>query len=187
MNQNELMNEYFEWMYQMVSQNGYFPNRSFRKLLKQLLETDFYYLIGMDGNRAEDGIDLRYRFGFENDISQAEIANLLDDRPCSVLEMMVALALRCEEHIMSDSHVGNRTGLWFWDMILSLGLDRMFDARYDSEYVDEIIRRFLDHEYQPNGEGGLFSVQNSSSDLRGIEIWYQMMIYLNEIIRKEEK
>ena len=78
-------------------------------------------MIPMDGNRAEDGIDLRYRFGHEQHYSDAMVASFLDDRPCSVLEMMIALSIRCEEHIMDDPDVGNRTGQWFWSMIASLG------------------------------------------------------------------
>lgn len=50
------------------------------------------------------------------------IASYLDNRPCSVLEMIIALAIRLEEHIMDDPDIGNRTGQWFWDMIVSLGL-----------------------------------------------------------------
>jgi hypothetical protein len=156
--------------------------RSYRQLLSYLHSVDFDYTIPMDGNRAEDGVDLRYRFGYEYDYDGPIIANYLDDRPCSVLEMLVALAIRCEEHIMDDPDIGNRTGKWFWDMIMNLGLHAMDDTRFDKIYVEGIVYRFLDREYGRNGEGGLFTIPNCRRDLRTVEIWYQMCWYLDDII-----
>ncbi len=62
MTRNELNNKYFEWMYQLVYNNR---RISYRKLFSYLHNVEFIYIIEMDGNRAEDGIDLRYRFGYE--------------------------------------------------------------------------------------------------------------------------
>ena len=137
----------------------------------------------MDGNRAEDGIDLRYRFGREYSYPDAMIASYLDDRPCSILEMMTALAIRCEEHIMDDPDIGNRTGQWFWSMLVNLGLGSMYDAKFDRYRVDRILERLLDREYGRNGKGGLFTV-NNGRDMRTTEIWYQMNYYLSEVIRE---
>ena len=134
----------------------------------------------MDSNRFEDGIALRYRFGVEKDINESIIATYLDTRPCSVLEMMCALALRCEEHIMSDPDEGNRTGVWFWGMIHSLGLDNMTNAHYDYAFVKRKIGNFLEHRYLRNGKYGLFTVEGSPYDMRQIEIWEQLMLYLNQ-------
>ena len=92
---HELNQSYFAWMRQLVSNERYSKRLSYRKLLTHLHEVEFTYTLPMDGNRAEDGIDLRYRFGYENDYSEPMIASGLDDRPCSVLEMMIALSMRC--------------------------------------------------------------------------------------------
>lgn len=181
MTKDELINRYFDWMYQLVVDDRY-SNQSYRKLFARLHDTEFTYMIPMDGNRAEDGIDLRYRFGRECSYNDAMVASYLDDRPCSILEMMIALSIRCEEHIMDDPDIGNRTGQWFWSMIVSLGLGFMNDARFDRDYVDDILARFLDRDYARNGEGGLFTVSHNQRDMRSIEIWYQMSCYLNEII-----
>lgn len=178
MTRDELNNEYFEWMYRLVCGR---KRLSYRKLFQYLHSVDFYYTNPMDGNRAEDGVDLRYRFGYEFSYEGPMIASYLDDRQCSVLEMMVALAIRCEEHIMDDPEVGNRTYQWFWTMISSLGLSRMSDSRYDEERVCNIIGRFLNREYGRNGEGGLFTLKHSRRDLRTVEIWYQMCWYLSEL------
>jgi hypothetical protein len=136
----------------------------------------------MDGNRAEDGIDLRYRFGYKREYERLMITTYLTDRDCSVLEMLVALAIRCEEHIMDDPDIGNRTGQWFWSMIVNLGLKFMNDKNYNKAYTDKVIFKFLNRAYEPNGDGGLFTIANCKYDLREVEIWYQMCWYLADII-----
>ncbi len=182
MMRENLNNEYFKWMCDLIT-GRYSKMFSYDELLSYLYEIDFDYIIPMDGNRVEDGIDLRYRFGYENSYNEAMISAYLDDRPCSVLEMMIALAIRCEEHIMDDPDIGNRTGKWFWNMIDNLRLDSMYDEHFDIEYVDGVILKFLNRRYERNGEGGLFTVKRRDLDMRNIEIWYQMCLYLDEILQ----
>lgn len=182
MTKDELNNLYFDWMYQLVSNDErYSSHLSYRKLLYLLHDTEFTYTIEMDGNRHEDGVDLRYRFGYKYGVNSAEIADCLDNRPCSVLEMMIALSIRLEEHIMDDPDIGDRTGQWFWDMIVNLGLGSMDDSKFRKDDASEIVQRFLDREYERNGKGGLFTVNHCRYDLRDIEIWYQACWYLNEV------
>lgn len=177
---DRLNNEYFEWMYNLVINDRDVKNLSYRKLLYFLHRTEFTYKLKRDGNRAVDGIDFRYRFGLENGYSEEAIKENLDTRPCSVLEMMVALAFRIEEAIMNDNNYGDRTGQWFWSMIISLGLGTMCDARFDRKYVEDVIFDFLNRKYKRNGEGGLFTLNNCDADLRRTEIWYQAMWFLDE-------
>lgn len=179
--ENELINEYFEWMYQLVC--GNVKRVSYRKLLCHLYDTPFDYSIAMDGNRAEDGVDLRYRFGYENNIEGSAIASCLDDKECSVLEMMVALSIRCEEHIMDNPDIGDRTGKWFLNMIENLGLKKMSDKYFNERYVTQVLDRFLNRDYERNGEGGLFTVHHNRIDMRSVEIWYQAMWYLDEVLK----
>jgi hypothetical protein len=101
--------------------------------------------------------------------------------PCSVFEMMIALAIRCEENIMDDPSKGDRTGQWFWGMITNLGLGSMMDHRFNKIFVDDTIKRFLDRDYEPDGKGGLFRIRNTNKDLRTVEIWYQLCWYLDTI------
>lgn len=171
---------YFEWICQLIEYP--FKKASYVWLLEFLYDTEFTYTLPMDENRAKDGIDLRYRFGYEQSYKRAEIVKHLDDRPCSVLEMMAALAIRCEKHIMDDPDIGNRTGKWFWDMIVSLGLENMDDSAFDERRAKNIISRFLKRKYRHDGKGGLFTVSNCSYDMRMVEIWYQMCWYLDEIL-----
>lgn len=141
----------------------------------------------MDGNRAEDGVYLRYRFGYERKHNDTVIANLIDNSDCSVFEMLAALAIRCEEHIMNNPDIGNRTGKWFWCMINNLGLSDMNDENFDEAYTEMVIDRFLDHEYKRNGEGGLFVLECPPRDLRYVEIWHQAMWFLDEYLENREE
>lgn len=176
----EMMERYFNWLYELVCGKWEPRNLSFRKLLEFLFRARFYPSCEMDMSRAVDGTDLRYRFAKENDIFFSEIHNEMDTIPCSMLEMMVALALRCEEHIMEDAEAGNRIGQWFWNMVVSLGLAAMDDTRFDENRAAFVLERFNRRDYKPNGAGGLFTVSYPTEDMRTLDIWYQMMAYLNE-------
>ena len=182
---NELQEAYFNWMYRLVCTRPYIGGRTYRCLLSYLHGHDFIALMERDLNRIEDGIDLRYCFAYEKNVDKNEVATYLDDRPCSVLEMMVALAIKCEE-MMNDPDVGDQTGRWFWEMICSLGLFEFDDYAFDEIEVDYILNKFLHREYEWNGKGGLFTIENSKRDLRDVEIWYQMGWHLNELIEKGE-
>lgn len=184
----DLKNEYFKWMYRLVCDPKYIGRLTYYKLLGIIFQTEFYYLIDMDSNRYEDGIQLRYRFGRDNDIPDPVIADGLDTEPCSVLEMMVALALRIEESYMTDESYGDRTAKWFWEMINNLGLAAMSDSGYfNDDYVMVSLNRLLNRKYDYNGKGGLFVLPTEAvrRDMREVEIWYQAMWYLSYITRKE--
>lgn len=180
--QKNINDEYFEWLFNLVCRNRFGKGVSFRKLLTRLYYTEFTYLIRRDQNRAEDGIDLRHRFIVMNGYEDwYETVMECLDGPCSVLEMMIALAIRCEENIMDDPLIGDRTAQWFWGMVTNLGLGGMLDDLFDDDFVDDCVRRFLNREYKRNGEGGLFTVKNCERDLRKIEIWVQLLWYLDTI------
>lgn len=168
MNRNNFEDEYFERLCHVVSVR---ESVSYNKLLSFLHNTEFKYVIPKDRNRASDGICLRVRFG----------DSVPYDYPCSVLEMMVALAIRCETTIMDNAEIGDRTSQWFWNMIVNLGLGHMTDDRFDEDYVRDVVDKFLYREYEPDGTGGLFRIRNCEYDLRDVEIWYQMCWYLDTI------
>jgi hypothetical protein len=178
-----LNEEYFLWLCHLIDEDRYSDRASFKRLLTYLHDTEFTYLIANDANRAEDGIELRYRFAIQErpNESSDRILDILD-KPCSIFEMMVALALRCEEIIMDDPLMGDRTGQWFWSMITNLGLGGMRDHMYDTRLVQSVINRFLEREYEPNGKGGLFYVRDAEEDLRDAEIWHQLCWYLDSIM-----
>lgn len=176
---NEINSRYFDWICDKVCGKRYSKELSFYRLLEHLHNTEFIFSVSKDENRAADGIDLRYRFAGSH--RRIEYLDYLDG-PCSVLEMMVALAIHMEENVMDDPEYGDRTGQWFWGMIVNLGLGSMTDSRYDERYVNDILERFLYRDYEPDGRGGLFTVKRTNEDLRSVEIWYQMCWYLDEFL-----
>lgn len=177
----EMKVTYFNWMCSLLGDKKV----QYHKLLNYLFCVDFNYTNCMDENREEDGIDLRYRFGYEKGFKQPIVSTHLDNKPCSILEMMVALSLRCEENIMDNPDLGNRTDCWFWCMIDSLGLKKMTNGLFDNTYVDDVIARFMRKKYKRNGEGGLFTINHSRFDMRTAEIWIQMCEYLDDVIKGE--
>lgn len=183
MNRNEIINKYFNWLSDTVCEDRYHADISYKKLLTQLHATEFTYSIPRDKNRAEDGISLRYHFA-RSGIIDEPVDYILEclAGPCSVLEMMVALARRCENDYMDDPEYGDRTAQWFWAMITNLDLGNMIDDWYDKNRVDRTIRRFLNREYDRDGRGGLFRVRNSTVDMRTIEIWSQMFYFLDTFV-----
>lgn len=172
---------YYIWLCEIAMGTRYSDCISYSKLLGRLYGEEFTFSLDKDLNRASDGITLRHRFALRVSLSPEDEDDMYDT-PCSILEMIIALALRMEEQIMDDPVVGDRSGQWFWGMIVNLGLGSMTDDRYDETYVTSVINRFLNRDYEPDGRGGLFRVRHSQQDLRDVEIWTQMCWYLNELL-----
>jgi len=138
---------------------------------------DFYWSVPNDGNRIEDGLKLRELFMQRHDF-------FVLDFPCSVLEVLIGLALRMEDNL-ADPSKGDRTAEWFWEMIANLGLDQFHDQNYQEAGGDTnvgyILRTFMDRTYTRRGEGSLFpSSRRSGRNLQRVELWYQLMAYLEE-------
>lgn len=64
MTRHEVNQRYFQWICRSVC-GRYFRKRDYQLLLRHLHDVPFHYTIGMDGNRAADGVNLRYRFANE--------------------------------------------------------------------------------------------------------------------------
>lgn len=173
----DLKQEYFEWLYSLVYKQTRLRHASYKELLWFLYNTEFTFTIARDSNRAADGESLRHKFTLERGRNTSKLSG-----PCSVLEMMIALAIKCEDNIMDDPDMGDRTSQWFWGMIANMNLGLMSDDRFDEKFVDERVSIFLDRRYEPNGDGGLFTVDNCEYDMRTVEIWYQACWYFNSIL-----
>ena len=176
MTYDEMEKLYFDWIKNLISND--IEASDYERLLSFLNDIPFSYIIPMDDNRISDGIDLRYRFGYETDIPYAQIATYLDIKSASLLEVMVALSLRIEEQFINGDNVGR----WFWIMIDNLGLIEYKDLYFDKAKVDRIIKKFMERDYNKNGSGGLFITNDINKDMRNIEIWDQMHLYLNEFV-----
>lgn len=178
---NEIRDRYFDWLRQQAVGH----DRSFDLLLHFLHDRTYIWTLPMDENRAKEGIELRQLFGTE--LGYREISGLDPERDCSMLEMMVGLARRCENQIMVDMEEGAQPERWFEIMLGNLGLDGMTDDRFDGEEAEDILDRFLSHRYSYYGDGSLFRVRHPRSDMRRTDLWYQAMWFLTENYNEEEE
>lgn len=176
---NDIRNDYFDWLYEKMTEGRVHEHVSYLKLFEYLHKTEFIFSIPNDVNRAKDGTELRYTYAMEKDEDHVEDILYILDGPCSVLEMMVALAIRAETTIMDNTLYGDRTKQWFWSMMMNLGLSTMTDDVFDERFVQNRIDIFLNRQYSYDGRGGLFFIPNTDTDLRNVEIWFQLCWYLD--------
>lgn len=169
---NEPVEEvYFRWLCAKIHQvENPTPNLTYWKLLNQLHNVEFVWLLSGDDNRAADGLDLRVEFyHFMGDQIQR-----LDPIGCSVLEMLIALT----RHAEFDTSIPAKD--WFWRFIENLGLKEQCDSDYNPILTVNVIDRFIWRTYSFDGHGGLFPLTHPSHDQRKVEIWYQFCEYLTE-------
>lgn len=157
--------DYFAWLVDKIG-GGMLGRESYWLLLNHLHRMDYIWREPMDENRAIDGISLRRAY-----LDECRITDIsFEDEPCSVLELFVALAIRCED-TMHTIFGPDETWKWFWRWMEGLGLDHCEDWNFDRRYVDEKIGEFLDQKVWPNGE------KRSNS-----ELW----VWLNEWMNEQE-
>ncbi len=145
--------------------------KSYFFLIHALQRKEFTWTVPNDDNRASDAGALREEY-FDRDMTNIAY---------STLEVMIGIAIRCEE-MMSEPEKGDRTSVWFWEMLTNLGLDKYSDEYFDEldgrVAVGEILSVMIEREYDSCGNGGLFPLINPEKDQRSVEIWYQMCTYL---------
>lgn len=176
--------EYFEWIYDRVMDTPEYSHLLDHLngiLYLPVWRTGDEHICQMDQNRIGDAISLRYDFAYENGYSAAVINSIFQADECTVLELMAALAIRCETDIMDDPDYGDRTHIWFGYMLKSLGLLDQTDDRYDEDYVNVVIGNLLNRQYSRDGAGGLFYVPGSEQDMRDLDLWYQMHAFLRKV------
>lgn len=141
---------------------------TYSHLLQYLFNTDYIYVLNGDRDRAEGGKNLRVVFSntesiFEEDIKMG---------PCSVLEMLIALAF----HVSDNSRLS--ATYWFMDMLHNLGLDEYSDTFFDANSVDDILNVWMNRLYDHDGQGNIFKIIDFHGDMRTMQTWDQMNAYL---------
>ena len=176
----ESKDSYFEVLCKLAGLETPIEKSSFYELMRELYDIEFYWSVPNDDNRALDGIELRKKYKYHYDIN----TRILQDEPCSLLEMLLALAKRCDDDIMYSPIEGDRSIDWFWMMLTNLGVNKFRDSCYGDAWVDNdvigIMDKFMDREYNTDGKGGLFPLKHPSENQLEVEIWYQMNAYLLE-------
>lgn len=174
-----LENDYFDWLYNIIDDSDY----NYEYLINHIYDKEFNeettLLIDKDRNRIDDALRLREDFIVEQLSREDEsLVSIFRNRPCSLLEVLIALAYRMEDVMEID-----RFPIWFWEMLSNLGLEEFDNDHFDVKQirkVDSIINRWLDRRYSHDGTGGIFPLKDPPKDQRNEEIWYQMSAYLIE-------
>lgn len=145
-----------------------------------LHDTQFEWFVEWDAHRASDGRNLRVRY--EEEMGY-EYPDFLYEQPCSFLEMVIAMAFTIEDRIMYDPDEGDRTYLWFWEMMHNIGLDICTDewlarnGKDGLDYVNHQTEIVIKRRYDDNGYGSLFPCKDDSVDMRKEELWVQANAY----------
>ena len=186
-----LSEDYYYWLLSYIRPEEQKP-LYYDDVLYALFCSEFYSKHPMDANRIGDGLKLRSDYTASHGLTEAYLEELDEViGPCSILEMMIALAKRAEDDFMYDPRYGDRTAKWFWIMIKNLKLDNLAHpwptlgpllegkSGPKMEYF-RIISNFLERRYEKNGEGGLFRINKGNFDMRKAEIWNQMCWFFDE-------
>lgn len=172
----DLRDEYLDYLSEKV---GYKGNTLFHNILYKLLMIEYLPYKGLDSNRAGDGLSLRKAFCLDRFVEYDGEARLVFGPKCTVLEMMVALAIRTELDVAGDPSGEDRTAHWFDVMLESMGLTMYTGEYFNETEVASIVWKMQNHEYSSTGEGGLFKIpEGTGFDMRTLEIWSQMNAYI---------
>ena len=167
-----MINDYYNWLLNRVGIKEA-DQKSYSYLFEDLFNREFEWFVERDKNRAIDGLDLRKEY-------EEETGDTVDEySDCNMLEMIIALSIRCENDIMGVPDEDN-TSHWFWDMIINMKLDKYKNSRYSARQVQSTLDNVIFRQYGKDGNGGLFPLKHSKNDQRNVEIWYQMASWLNE-------
>lgn len=147
-------------------------------LLRELFKIQFYSLVKYDEDRGMDGLALREEWA-----TSVGYTGSLDFGVANVLEVLIGIALRIEFQLFGTKYYDE----WdyvniFWDMIDNLGLGEMYGAlsRYTFDEINEIVTHFLQRDYFRHKKGNIFIIENDPRDLRKLNIWVQMGLYIRE-------
>lgn len=172
---NELWDDYLEYL---IWRGNLERFKKLGHLFEILHNIEFRYIIERDGNRDADGMNLRDGYNIPDGYSNKQIEEFMDRRT-SVLEVLIALAIRVDDDYIGDPGEEHPEE-FFLEMLENLGLWAFKGKRYKEEDVRRIIDRWLDRDFTRKGVGSPFPLHYCERDQRDLEIWDQMKAYVNE-------
>lgn len=165
--------DYETWLEDQVG----LRNCGYSNLFRVLANTDFTYQMTLDRNRELAGLQLRDRYSYEAGIYLSDVA----EGPCSVLEMLVALCLdMCDQSLVTDPKV------FFLDILGNLEVYEEYDGNFSEYYVKRRLDIWLERKYSRNGKGGILITKQPNVDMRKLDIWSQMSVFLNDFYPMNE-
>lgn len=172
---------YFDWLVEQISFRTNLV--TYNKLYATLFDIIYIPVKDLDRNRAEDGKSLRYEYEFRTGHSEG----LSDLGQARVLEVMVSMAIRMEQNHMADDTYGDRTGWWFWDELVSLGISEEHDLYFHKDIVIQKVKAAMAGLYDQSGDGGFWMTTRKDVDMRKFQLWDQMQIFANDAHAREEE
>ena len=182
--------DYFNWLTSLVDRP---PNgKKYSNLFGCLHKYAFKAINIFDKNRQNDAIELRkvycnsmyYKIHVFSDYPETTLLHDDNLNFCTFLELLICLSKRMEFEMTSDSSMDYSMNRWFWELISNIGFTKFDDEHWDEfNSEDEIAKQIVlinEREYQDNGYGGLFPINEPPYIMRKLQLWYQMMKYLQE-------
>lgn len=168
-----LRDHYIHWLEEELTGESKHPDRSYLELVSVMLDTEFTWSVDMDDNRIADGMELRWEFAERFRVPRDTMASIA---PPSFIEVLLGLSRRLA------FVAGGTPARWAWQLLVNLGLDRMWDhlSRSKTRTTLDILGVVMSRSYQPNGDGGFFPLAWPDRDQREVELWYQLNAYAEE-------
>lgn len=171
---HKLWLEYGDWLVKLVG----FERKGYDNLMELMHMTPFTYSIERDRNRAEDGKYIRGQFFDEIGVAYDDIFDRYD---ASVLEVLVALAIRLDNEYIGDPGECHPEEI-FWEILSNLGFNtpKARNAHFRMNYCYEILVYWMERRYDRRGVGGIFPMRKTRRDQKQLELWGQAMEYVSE-------
>lgn len=174
---DKIKKAYFRWLYERVKGDS----RSYLLLCAYLDTVPFFWNVPNDGNREQDAIRQREIFISEDGFDfHSDELDIFYDSQVSVFEVLVALCSRL------DYNVEKGESGWFYELLQNLGISWAVDDEFKYRLgargeVDSAISTMMRRRYDFNGHGSLFPLRHRpKKSMTKVELWYQMMAYLEE-------
>lgn len=171
---HKLWLNYGDWLVKLVG----FERKGYDNLMELMHMTPFTYTVERDRNRASDGQYLRGQYFDEVRVGYA---GQFDRYDASVLEVLVALAIRLDNEYIGDPGEGHPEEI-FWEMLENLGFDtpKARNAHFRMHYCYEILVYWMERRYDRRGTGGVFPMRKTRRNQKKLELWDQAMEYVSE-------
>lgn len=172
----DLKKAYFEHLLEIVCDRDH-EKVDYIPLLDLLHSIPFTYSIEKDENRLGDGEFLRKEWLQEEDLY--EYLYEFDEDRVSVLEVLIGIAKRLEFEVGNVMH-GDHTNERFWELLANLDIEKYSAGNYKPLNIKEKVRKWMSRKYKKDGFGSIFPVKKCEKDMRLLQIWDQMSLYVEE-------
>jgi hypothetical protein len=133
-----------------------------------------------DDNRSAEGVSLRDEFlsGMGRHLAPTLPWRRFLTMECTLLEMLVGMARRCNFQV--DTLTVQE---WFFKFLENLSIAKYEDTGFtpaDRIRLSKRLNPFNNRTYSPSGAGSIFPLKRPHTDMRKLELWYQMSAYIVE-------